>query len=61
MEYKGYDVSVYWDDTQKGYQYTVYNVNGKVLFRSTEAYFYEENARKKAHYSKHKNEQWAFY
>lgn len=48
MEYKGYCISVYWDDTWKGYQFIVYDAKGKVLLRSTGAYFYEENATKDA-------------
>lgn len=48
MEYKSYQIEVYWEDKDYGFRYKVYNLSGEVVAECEDAFFYYDNALKKA-------------
>ena len=42
--YNGYELSTAWDDGALGFGFSVHDKNGAEVSRSTDPYFYEENA-----------------
>ena len=46
--YRGYELSTAWDDEALGYEFRVCDKSGREVSRSTDPYFYEENALKAA-------------
>ena len=43
-KYKGYSINTEWNDNAMGFDFSVRSEGGAEVFRSEEAYFYEENA-----------------
>ena len=42
--YNGYELQTAWDDGALGYGFRIFDRNGTEVSRSTDPYFYEENA-----------------
>ena len=42
--YNGYELRTEWDDVALGFGFSVHDKNGAEVSRSTDPYFYEENA-----------------
>lgn len=42
--YNGYELSTAWDDGALGYGFRIFDKGGAEVSRSTDPYFYEENA-----------------
>ena len=42
--YNGYELSTEWDDGALGYGFRIFDKSGAEVSRSTDPYFYEENA-----------------
>ena len=42
--YNGYELSTAWDDGALGFGFSIHDKNGAEVSRSTDPYFYEENA-----------------
>ena len=42
--YNGYELQTEWDDVALGFGFSVHDKNGAEVSRSTDPYFYEENA-----------------
>ena len=42
--YNGYDLQTEWDDEALGYGFRIYGRDGAEVSKSTDPYFYEENA-----------------
>ena len=42
--YNGYDLQTEWDDEALGFGFSIHDKNGAEVSRSTDPYFYEENA-----------------
>lgn len=43
-KYNGYELNTVWEDEALGYGFRIYGRDGAEVSRSTETYFYEENA-----------------
>ena len=43
-DYNGYELRTAWDDEALGYGFRIFDKSGAEVSRSTDPYFYEENA-----------------
>lgn len=48
MEYKGYYITVSWNDKELGFDFTVYDPEHRKVARNVEAFFFDYNAEKEA-------------
>ncbi len=43
-EYKGYGIRTVWNDDTTGFDFQIYDANGKTIGANELSYFYEDNA-----------------
>lgn len=48
MQYKGFSITVSWNEKNLGYDYKVRDAECRIVAESAESYFYMENAEKAA-------------